>query len=332
MRTTPGDPAAPGEGPLRQARAWLRLLASGEVRASDAEAFRRWLNASEAHRLAFEEVKQRWDAMKSASGEFLRTHPQAAALHARALRGRPAGRRAFLAVAGAASAAGIAGMAALYLPGGRWPSPGEWRADDRTAVGEQRTLTLASRVQVMLNTQTLIRREAVEGQLTGIDLMSGEAAVDLLADGGPFVVAAGTGRSLARTGRFEVRHLDARVCVTCIEGAVRVEHPAGVRRLQPGQQTVYDAVSLSGIARIDPARVSAWRRGELVFDQARLAEVLAEINRYRSGRIVLMNAAAGEKRVSGRFLLASLDSALSQLEHTFGLHPRRLPGGVLLLG
>ncbi|MCR6475154.1 DUF4880 domain-containing protein [Variovorax sp. ZS18.2.2] len=333
MRTSADVRKAPSDALPAEARAWLRLLASGDVKASDAEAFKRWLHSSEAHRAAFNEAKQRWAAMKPLAGEFLRTRPAAAATHERALQGgRNFGRRAFLgAAASAAAMAGVAGVAVVNSPGGLWPALGDGGADDRTAVGEQRALALAPRIQVTLNTQTRIRRESAAGQLTGIDLLSGEAAVDLLAEGGAFGVAAGTGRSLAHAGRFEVRHLEGKVCVTCIEGTVRIEHPAGVRALLAGQQAVYDAQSLSGIARVALENVSAWRRGELVFEQTRLAEVLAEINRYRAGRVLLMNSAAGDKRVSGRFRLASLDSALSQLEHTFGLRQRSLPGGLLLL-
>jgi len=333
MKASADARKAPGDALPAEARAWLRLLASGDVKASDAEAFKRWLHASEAHRAAFNEAKQRWAAMKPLTGEFLRTRPAAAEAHARALQGgRNFGRRAFLGAAASAAVAGVAGVAVVSSPGGLWPALGDGGADDRTAVGEQRALALAPRIQVTLNTQTRIRRERAAGQLTGIDLLSGEAAVDLLAGGGAFGVAAGPGRSVAQAGRFEVRYLEGKVCVTCIEGAVRIAHPAGERALQAGQQAVYDAQSLSGIARVALENVSAWRRGELVFEQTRLAEVLAEINRYRAGRVLLMNSAAGEKRVSGRFRLASLDSALSQLEHTFGLRQRSLPGGLLLLG
>lgn len=59
--------------------------------------------------------------------------------------------------------------------------------------------------------------------------------------------------------------------------------------------------------------------------------MLSEINRYRPGRVVLMNQAVQNGPVSGRFLIASLDSALAQLQQMFDLHARRLPGGVLVL-
>jgi transmembrane sensor len=77
--------------------------------------------------------------------------------------------------------------------------------------------------------------------------------------------------------------------------------------------------------------VSAWRQGALVFNEVRLSEVVDEINRYRSGQVVLMKSSAQNYRVSGRFLIASLDSALSQIQGMFDLTGRSLPAGLYIL-
>ena len=44
-----------------------------------------------------------------------------------------------------------------------------------------------------------------------------------------------------------------------------------------------------------------WREGRLVFSGQRLATVLAELGRYRHGRIVLRDARAGQRLVTGVF-------------------------------
>lgn len=329
MKSPVDDHAGPSDELHSQARVWLRLLTSTDVKAYDTEGFQRWLHASPAHKAAFGEVKRRWDALEPASRAFLRTHPQAADAHRRALHETHRGRRAFLGAAFGAAA--VAGVAVVSPPARLWPAPAEWGADDRTATGEQRTLALADRVEVTLNTQTSIRRRTDDDGTAGIDLLAGEAAIDLPAGGPSFAVMAGAGRSLAQSGRFEVRYLNGKVCVTCIEGAVRVEHPAGTRALNARQLTIYEADAIGGVASIESASVSAWRRGELVFNEARLADVLSEINRYRSGRVVLMNTSVQNGSVSGRFLIASLDSVLAQLQQMFDLQARRLPGGLVVL-
>ncbi|MNL12894.1 fec operon regulator FecR [compost metagenome] len=239
------------------------------------------------------------------------------------------GRRAFLGAA--ASVAAIAGMAVVYPPLGLWPAPDEWDVDDRTATGEQRSLALSDGVEVTLNTRTSVRRQTDGDRTVGLVLVHGEAAIDLAGGGRSFVVVAGVGRSLAESGQFEVRHLEGKVCVTCVEGTVRVEHPAGVRQLQARQQTIYHATSVSGISRVEPQAVPAWRLGVLVFNQTRLTDAIEEINRYRPGRVMLVNDTVRNKPVSGRFAIASLDLALWQLQEAFDLHARSLPGGLLVL-
>lgn len=330
MKTSGDEHVGAADDLQHQARVWLRLLTSTDVKAYDTEGFQRWVRTSPAHRAAFSEVKQRWDALEPASKAYLRAHPDAADAHRRALEEARPGRRAFLGAA--VSAAAVAGVAVAYPPARLWPAPGEWGADERTATGEQRELVLADRVRVTLNTQTSIRRRSDPEDSPGIDLLTGEAAVELPSDSPAFAVMAGAGRSLARSsGRFEVRNLDGKVCVTCLEGTVQVEHPAGARRLLARQQTVYDANAVGGVAAIEPAVVSAWQRGELVFSDSRLVDVIAEINRYRSGRVVLMKTSVQSRPVSGRFLVASLDSVIAQLQQMFDLHARWLPGGVVVL-
>lgn len=290
----------------------------------DIQAFKRWRSLSPAHASAFEEAKRQWHAMKPVLGDLLRTDPKLAGRHERLLRGPNPGRRGMLGAA--VGAAAVAGIAVVHPPLGLWPSPAEWSADYRTATGEQRAVVLADSVRVTLNTQTSIRRQPV-----GMDLITGEAAIDLPVGGKPFNVIAGAGRSMAAAGRFEVRYLEGKVCVSCLEGAVRVEHPAGRRELQARQQTIYDALAISGIADIEPVDVSAWRTGELVFKQTPLVQVVAEINRYRRGRVVLLADVKSDSAVSGRFRIAILDEALLQIQQSFDLKARSFPGGLLVL-
>jgi transmembrane sensor len=339
---TPNDSGRPSDALQQEAQVWLRRMTSGEVTQWDAQAFRRWQSASPLHRSAFDEAKRQWQAMKPAIGILLAADSSASKQGKSALPRRQRERRAFLGAAiGAAAAAGAA--AVVYPPFGLWPSVGEWNADYRTATGEQRTIALGDAVDVAMNTQTSIRRQMTGAQLVGVDLVAGEAAIDLRRAGKSFSVTAGVGRSIAESApsaqsaqskqstRFEVRNLDGNICVTCLEGTVRVEHPGGKRLLQAQQQTTYDAHAIGGVTAVAAADVSAWRNGVLVFRQAPLADVIEEINRYRPGRVVLMADSLRDSAVSGRFPIASLDAVLLQIQHSFDLNARALPGGFLVL-
>lgn len=318
----------------QEARVWLRRLTSGDVTEWDAQAFKRWKQESPAHQQAFDEAKRQWQAMGPAIGKLLHNNHDAAAMHARNMRSGSsmrAGRRVFLRVA-AGAVAGVAGVAIVRPPLQLWPSLSEWQADARTAKGEQRSLALSDRVNLTLNTQTSMRKETLNSETSGIELITGEAAIDLRGSGAVFNVVAGVGRSMAREGQFEVRNLDGKVCVTCVQGAVRIEHPSGTVELKPRQQAIYDVDTVGRVAAVETATIAAWRKGELVFRQTPLGQVIDEINRYRPGRVVLTASSVRNSAVSGRFSIAALDGALLQLQHSFDLNARRLPGGVLVLG
>lgn len=329
MKTETDEQPTPSPGDLqKQAWVWLRLINSGGVKTWEADGFKRWLRTSPAHQAAYREAKQQWSVLKPLAGEVLRTDPEAARRHRTYLQKPTLGRRAFLGAA--VSAAAVAGIAIVHPPAGLWPAPDEWSADVRTATGEQRAVTLAQGV-VTLNTKTSIRHLPAGDQMAGIDLLGGEAAIDLAGGSTPFLVTAGRGRSMAAAGQFEVRYLDGKACVTCLEGTVQVEHAAGIRTLRARQQTRYDDRSIRSVVEVEPTTVSAWRNGELVFNNTPLIEVIEEINRYRSGQVVLMNDSVRNKPVVGSFFITSLDQALIQLQHTFGLRARHLPAGLFIL-
>jgi transmembrane sensor len=88
---------------------------------------------------------------------------------------------------------------------------------------------------------------------------------------------------------------------------------------------------MAAVSAVDPAQAGAWRSGAVVFRQTALTDAVAEINRYRPGRVVLLNKELGQRRVSGQFQIARLDLAIDRIQEAFGANVRKLPGGVVLL-
>ncbi|WP_447774157.1 FecR family protein [Variovorax boronicumulans] len=312
----------------KDAQAWVRKLTSGHVSEWEAQAFARWRDADSLHLTAFQEAARQWRLLESVSGSVLNTSAEAARYHRKTLHRPQLGRRAFLGTAiGGAAAAGIA----AYSPLGMWPSAEQWDADYSTAVGEQRAVSLDDRVAIVMNTRTSLRRVTEQGQMVGMVLREGEAAVEVSGNGQPFRIEAGLGRVIAEVASFEVKYLDGRTCVTCLHGQVSVEHPAGRRRLQARQLTVYDSRTVSDIAATVPENISPWRQGELVFKQTLLPAVVEEINRYRPGHVVLMGEALRAKTVTAHIKIAEIETALLQIQHTFDLNVRSFPAGLLVL-
>lgn len=310
----------------REARAWIRLIASGRATLREADALKQWCAASERHARAFGEQRQLWSLMAPA-GKALRQQDACPPARGDA---RGWGRRAFLGTALAAT--GAMAVAAVVTPPWRlWPAWDEWLADYRTDTGDRRQFGLGERVQVDMNTQTSIALRSEQPGAVRVELIAGEAAFDGQASPTAVTVLAGQGRTEARGARFELRNLGGTVCVTCLSGSIRVALRGGATVLGPNQRLFYDRQGLGAVERIDPAETSAWRQGSLVFRQTPLADVVAEINRYRRGRVVLLDSARGASALSGRFEIRDTDKVLVQIEKAFGLTATHLPGNVVVL-
>jgi transmembrane sensor len=303
----------------REAAAWWARLRADDFTQADADALRAWCARSPAHARAWRELRQVWQALDPALTRAAAA-PQRANVLAFPLR---PGRRAFL---GGALAAGVA-VLALRPPLGAWPSLQELGADYRTGTGEQRQVALSQQMTVQMNTQTRIDVRAPEA----IELLGGEA--EILASGArqPVSVVAGAGRLLAQSARFNVRHTDDAVCVTCLAGAVEVVWQQRRQTLDAGQQLVYDERGVQAATAAPKGEASAWRTGALSFAGQPLSQVVDEINRYRPGRVLLRNAELGRRLVRMRFSIRQMDGALAMIRDLYGAEMTSLPGGIVLL-
>lgn len=307
----------------REAHRWITQLVSGEASTADADALRRWCKQSPAHEAAFAGAVRQWRDFGRA-GQNLRARPDVPSWKPPLV-----SRRVALGGAGSLAAA-IAGYAVVRPPFGLWPSLTELRADYRTATGEERHFTLADDIQVRMSSQTSIAIPTAANDRDRVKLIVGEAAFTNSSQR-ELEVATDNGRTIAKQARFDVRNIGASVCVTCFDGALRVESVARAASIGPRQQIRYDAAGLRPALTIDPAEAAAWHDGILIFHFTPLAQVIAEINRYRPGRVILMNAALAQSPVNGRFSIRRTDEVLLWIEQAFGAKPLVLPGGIVLL-
>jgi len=325
-----------------EACAWLLHLRSDHSDGSDAAAFRQW---SDDHPAAANLLRDTWGSLRVAAAEVAQEE-QAKAGASAAHKDRSAnqstdrsknlrtGRRAFV---GFALAAGVSWLA-ISPPLGLWPSLADLASDYRTGTGEQRRVVLSERISVEMNTQTSLALLKKQDGVHGVKLLAGEAEFDAMAPDSarrrpiiPVAVVAGNGRIHANVGRFNVRRAEDTVCVTCLAGAVTLDHPDGRLTLQAGDQVIYDDRSMRPVARIDTGNVTAWRRGLLVFNNVPLSDVVDEINRYRPGKIIIRNAALGANRVQAQFPITRLDDAVNMLCRLYDGHITRLPGHIELM-
>lgn len=197
-----------------------------------------------------------------------------------------------------------------------------WSADYATGVGERRRLALADGSRLELNSDTAVdvRFDAGERRLL---LLRGEIQLSTGHDPRPLHVYSAEGRLRPVGTRFDVRQFAGRTRVAVHEGAVQVENHAGQGLLLPsGRQLDFDRERL-GAPQPLPVGSGAWTDGMLVAAGMRLDEFLAEVARYRPGRLGC-DPRIGGLRISGSYPLDDSERILATLPAVLPVEVRRV--------
>lgn len=314
----------------RAAATWHeRLQREGDC-ADTLRAFNQWLAQSPEHQHAYAVIDRAWSVLRAAAHE-----PEILALrHETALRLSRESSRSLRPIRFAAAIALVLALGGLaVLLGSHWVEEGPvfaWLPSalktetDRTystTVGERLAMTLVDGSQITLDTQSQLR-VMLSKRERHVQLLRGQALFEVAKDRTrPFVVEARNQRLVAIGTAFDVRVDDGEMKVTMVEGAVRVETPLSpvMMTLTAGQQLVIDARSENHVHPADPERATSWRRGQISFDDARLADAVREINRYSQARIVLADPALAELRLSGAFATGRPNVFVEAISSYYGL-------------
>jgi transmembrane sensor len=328
MHKAEEETSAPAEELMREAQHWVARIHSQEVDRAEADALKRWLSRSAAHEKAFAEMNLRWSAFHAAAVNVAAKSAVQSQSSIRAERSRRPDRRMLLGGALAASVGGALYLAS-YPPLQLWPSLGEFAADYRTETGQRRQFALTETVSVEMNTRTSVSVRSSAPAVASIELISGEVAVTAKS---PVAVVAANGRARTDHGAFGLRNDGGKVSVNCIEGEIYASCGGNEMMLRPGQRVDYDRRGLQDVKNIDMVTAEAWRRGLLVFVDTPLSQVIAEINRYRHGHVILVDQVLSALPVDATFRLDRIDDAVPRLADVFGAKIRSLPGGIVLFG
>lgn len=316
-----------------EARAWMRRL-NYRPTDQDARLLKQWCARSPAHREALARARREWREMAPLGDVYDRLYPRHRDEPVRTRESAIDPRRRLFLGAGLSAAGATAVVATVGPALGLWPSWSEFTADHHTGTGEQLRIALADQVELMLNTQTSLDVRSGAGQQGGdwIHLIAGEAAIHRGRSARPVELIAGAGRIVPGVGRVEVRRAGDRHCVTCTEGDVLVRHPRQNLTLRARERVWYGQASVERVATVALEPALSWQQGVVAFDATPLAEAVAEINRYRPGRVILMNDKLARRRLSGQFDIGALDEAIRLIQQVSGAHVAYLPAGVVVLG
>lgn len=297
-----------GQAKVRdEAAQWfVRLQEPGLSQEQQAD-FQHWLAEHPQHHHEWQVLQSLWAAAELVPAARLR-----------ALCAEPAAtgrRRPWLRVAAAAAVLAVA--VALGTFSGLGPTT-SYSASFATALGERRLVALPDGSQVELNSRSRLQVRYAQDQRL-VELEEGEALFSVEHDSArPFVVNAGPGKVTVTGTRFDVRRDPQQTRVVVAQGRVKVQgRQAGADdfiTLTPGLGTHVDAQGRVATAyAVNPENSTAWRHGKLVFDNARLADVLAEVARYRQQPLHLASPALGELRLTSVFKSDDTDALLKAL-------------------
>ena len=289
----------------KRAAWWVMELHSPDRNAALEEKVRHWIAQDPRHAAAFELATEAWQQTGDLPGT-LPERPNAA------LRKRARLKLSAPALAGMAAVCD-AGIAAVYvLRDGTLA----------TGPGEQRTVELTDGTQVSLNANSRVVVQ-YDDRVRKVTLTRGEALFNVIKhQPRPFVVIIGDRKVVAVGTSFEVRREEptgSAFAVTLVEGRVAIEpisgpdalpseSLAGLKLLNPGERLRFDGKATE--KKDSPAieRVTAWQRGQLIFEDTSLNEAAAEFNRYGAHKLLIDGAELGKLRVGGVFKISDPSS------------------------
>lgn len=182
----------------------------------------------------------------------------------------------------------------------------------QTAIGERRAIDLPDGSKVVLGVHSTLRFEPAAPKGARIVHLDGEAFFNVQHDATrPFRVLASNVVTEDVGTEFSVRAYpgDARVRVAVREGAVslfRRDVPGTAQVVLLGQMDVA-TIAADGVPKVtsDSAveRLFAWQNGDLVFDNASLAEVASELSRWYD-----VDVRFAEPELAGRHLTSTFKS------------------------
>lgn len=280
-----------------QAALWVARLQSSDATNEDRAAFARWHASDPRHAEAYSELESLWGSLAD-------------------VRIKPPRRRGMQAT----GAALVVALTLLFGP----DIAVRLRADAIAPIGQIVHVTLpdGSRLDLDSGAAVALDFDTAKRQ---VNVLRGTVFADVVSDADrPFVIHAGNLTATAIGTRYATN--DSEVTVT--EGVVEVTTSRSAMTVHAGEAASVSDHQLS-VHDADPDAVS-WRDGQLVFSKRPLSQVLEVLGRYRHGRVLLLDDAAGDRMVSGVFDLADSDAALRALADSLGLTMTQLPGVMFL--
>lgn len=288
---------------------WMLRLESPHVGEADWMAFDAWLSDDAEHTAAFDRALTVFADVRAAAGTA--RAPTAAVIpfpKAAAARPKPSRRGLY----GGLAAAAAAVVAVLAVPAWQATRPTVYE----TRAGERRTVTLKDGSRVDLNGASRLAVRYPRGQR--LATLDGEAVFDVASNPDrPFLITAGDRRVRVVGTQFDVRRREGRLSVVVARGVVEVapvrEAVGPTLRLTAGHRLDHIEGAADGqVTVVVPEEALGWRTGRLIYRDAPMTDVVADLN-AQFERPMTLSDGAGALRFSGVLILDDQTAVVRRL-------------------
>jgi transmembrane sensor len=295
---------------IDEAATWLARLNADRRTPADEAMFQAWLAESTDNQAAFEDATMVWDLAGGMPLEMLREVPKAHRI----------GRREVM--AGVTVTAAV--VAGSVFMGGRAQA-----MVYETKVGERRRVVFEDSSIAMLDTDTRIVVKFTNADRV-VDLQRGRVNFHVTADTSrPFIVSGARETIIARQSNFDVRRDGENISVILIAGQASVDSGGKMSVLENGQRLVASADRM----RLDKPSLLpllAWQKGQAILENEKLADAIAEMNRYSAVKLTIGDNAAANFRVSGVYKVGDNLGFAQSIARLLPLRVDQADGKVLL--
>jgi transmembrane sensor len=302
--TTPDDQA------LEAASHWVAVLKRGEPSVRDRRALKAWLATDAANAAALDLMLEVWDRLeplRHRADGMVRTQAKA---KRQSQRQRPA---LIWAPVGGLALAGLA-AALLLVP----PSVQTYT----TGLGEMKSIALADHSTVWLNTDSRLS-VALSPFGRQLKLERGEGEFKVAHEAlRPFIVSTANASVRATGTDFSVRAEPDGSRIVLVQGRVKVSRSddGETADLRAGTVLVAPLSGAFRLSKADPDFDLAWRRGQLVFYERPIGEVVQEFARYTGVKVRFTDEAARRTRISGAFRATDFKAFLRDVATLYHIH------------
>lgn len=205
-----------------------------------------------------------------------------------------------------------------------------------TEIGGQRSITLADGSAIELGARSGVRVR-LSSKERSIELIDGQALFRVAPDASrPFIVSSDNARVRAVGTQFDVHKRSSGTVVTVLEGRVAVSAAASSNahdvEATAGEQVTVPVVlspktvksggankDVTHLRTVDVSSMASWTEHTLSFENAPLADVVEEFNRYNERQIALGDSTLESVRISGVFSATKPESLLKFLRDQMSL-------------